>query len=60
MIYLSYASAWISTTVAITLGMYFTHSPWCLLAFAFPSVIRLRHHCKDEENEDEEESKNNE
>lgn len=30
MIYLAYAVAWICTAAATGLGLYYTHSPWCL------------------------------
>ncbi len=59
MVYLAYAAAWISAAAAVIAGMYFTHSPWCLWALLFPACIKLEHHFKDDES-DEEESEGNE
>lgn len=47
MVYLAYAAAVIA-------GMYFTHSPWCLWALVFPACIKLTHHFKDDEDNEEE------
>lgn len=52
MIYLAYSAAWISTAAATIFGIYFTHSPWCLLAFIFPLGIRISHQREDEQNEE--------
>lgn len=52
MIYLAYAAAWISTSLGVCAGLYFTHSPWCLWAFLFSSSISLTH--KPNGNEDKE------
>lgn len=52
MIFLAYATAWISTAVAAIFGIYFTHSPWCLIAFAFPLGINLSHQYKDDESKE--------
>lgn len=49
MIYLAYSMAWISTSVAVIAGMYFTKSAWCLWAFILPACIELTHKNKDEE-----------
>lgn len=57
MIYFAYAMAWISTSVAVIAGMYFTHSAWCLWAFILPACIKITDKNKDdkesEESEDE-------
>lgn len=49
MIYFAYAMAWISTSVAVVAGMYFTKSAWCLWAFVLPACIELTHKPKDKE-----------
>lgn len=41
MFYFAYAMAWISTSVAVITGMYFTHSAWCLWTFILPACIEL-------------------
>lgn len=48
MIWFAYAMAWISTSVAVTAGMYFTHSAWCLWAFILPACIELTRNSKDD------------
>lgn len=49
MIYFAYAMAWISTSVAVVAGMYFTKSAWCLWAFVLPACIELTHKQKGKE-----------
>lgn len=57
MIYLAYAVAWICTATATGLGLYYTHSPWCLLALIIPAEISLKHNSKDDnKNNKEQES----
>lgn len=56
MIYFAYAMAWISTSVAVIAGMYFTHSAWCLWAFILPACTELNH--KDKDDGESEEKKN--
>lgn len=41
MIYFVYAVAWLSTALATGIGVYFTHSAWCLCAFVLPASISL-------------------
>lgn len=55
MLYFAYVMAWISTSVAVIAGMYFTHSAWCLWAFILPACIELIHDGEEgsEEPEDE-------
>lgn len=33
---IAYAAAWIATAVAVCVGLYITHSAWCLWAFVLP------------------------
>lgn len=42
MIYLAYAAAWISCSLAVVAGIYITKSPWCLLAFYFVASIKIQ------------------
>lgn len=49
MVYFAYAMAWISTSVAVVAGMYFTKSAWCLWAFVLTACIELTHKNKDKE-----------
>lgn len=56
MIYLAYAMAWISTSVAVIAGIYFTHSAWCLWAFILPACVELTHKSKDDEESEEKEN----
>lgn len=59
MIYFAYAMAWISTSVAVIAGMYFTHSAWCLWAFILPACIELTRSHKDDGESDEKENERN-
>lgn len=54
MIYFSYATAWVSTSVAAISVMYFAHSAWCLWAFSLPACIDFP--CKCENSDESEES----
>lgn len=42
MVWIGYAAAWISTAAATSVGLYYTHSPWCLLAMILPACIKIR------------------
>ena len=48
-----YASMWFATAIAVSVGIYFTHSAWCLWALLLPACSNL----KIENNADEEISK---
>lgn len=41
MIYLAYGLAWLSTAIATSVGIYYTHSAWCLLALILPACINV-------------------
>ena len=41
-VWIAYGCAWIATGAAVAVGIYFTQNPWCLAAFFFPAVIRIR------------------
>ena len=41
MIYFAYAIAWVATAVAVSCGMYYTHSAWCLLALLIPACLKV-------------------
>lgn len=56
MIYFAYVMAWISTSVAVIAGMYFTHSAWCLWAFILPACIELIHDGEESEEPEDEQS----
>lgn len=60
MIYFAYAMAWISTSVAVIAGMYFTHSAWCLWAFILPACVELTKKNKDDEESEESEDEQSE
>lgn len=36
-----YGVIWLSTSLAVIAGMYFTHNPWCLLALIIPACLRV-------------------
>lgn len=33
-----YASMWFATAIAVSVGIYFTHSAWCLWALLLPAL----------------------
>lgn len=37
----AYGMMWLSTAIAACVGMYFTHSAWCLWVFIFPSCVKM-------------------
>lgn len=41
MIYFAYAMAWVSSAIAVSCGIYFTHSAWCLWALLIPALIKV-------------------
>lgn len=41
MIWLGYGLAWLSTAIATSVGIYYTHSAWCLWAFILPACIKI-------------------
>ena len=41
MIYFAYAMAWLSTAIAVSVGIYFTHSALCLWALLIPAFIKV-------------------
>ena len=49
MIWLAYAVAWVSTAIAVSVGVYFTGSAWCLGAMMLPACISLKSSKKDDE-----------
>lgn len=51
--YFAYASMWISTAVAVSVGIWVTHSAWCLRAMFIPAMVKASFGVK--ENEDEKE-----
>lgn len=51
--YFAYASMWISTAVAVSVGIWATHSAWCLRAMFIPAMVKASFGVK--ENEDEKE-----
>lgn len=53
MIYFSYGLAWLSTAIAVSVGIYITGSAWCLWAFLLPASISIS--SKSSDNEDKEE-----
>lgn len=40
-VWIAYASAWISTAIGVSFGVYFTKSAWCLWAFVLPGCITI-------------------
>lgn len=50
--YIAYASIWISTAAAVSVGIWVTHSAWCLWALILPAMAQVSFVIK--ENEDEE------
>lgn len=51
--YIAYASMWISTAAAVSVGIWVTHSAWCLWAMFIPAMVKASFGVK--ENEDEKE-----
>ena len=41
MFWFAYAMIWLSTSVAVSFGVYFTHSAWCLWALLIPACISV-------------------
>lgn len=41
MMWIAYALAWISTATAVSVGIYYTDNPKCLLALFIPALIRV-------------------
>ena len=41
MVWFAYAMAWFSTAIAVSCGMYYTHSAWCLLALLIPACLTV-------------------
>lgn len=41
MIWLGYGLAWLSTSIATSVGIYYTHSAWCLWALILPACINI-------------------
>ncbi len=39
--------AWASTATAVSIATYFTQSPWCMLAFIFPTFLRVSYNADD-------------
>lgn len=37
----AYGMMWFSTAIAACVGMYFTHSAWCLWVFIFPACVKM-------------------
>ena len=43
MVWFAYSMAWLSTAIAVSFGVYFTHSPWCLWALLIPAFLKVNH-----------------
>lgn len=41
MVYFAYAMAWFSTAIAVSVGMYYTKSAWCLWALLIPALLKV-------------------
>lgn len=41
MIWFAYAMMWLSTAIAVSCGIYFTHSGWCLWALLIPACVKV-------------------
>lgn len=52
-LWLSYGMAWLAVSVAVCVGIYITHSAWCLWAFLLLPGI---HTGKEKDDNDEEDS----
>lgn len=50
--YFAYALMWISTAEAVSVGLWVTHSAWCLWAMIIPAMVKASFGVK--ENKDEE------
>ena len=46
MIWFAYAMVWISTSVAVSVGIYLTHSAWCLWALLIPALVGIKYNEK--------------
>ena len=53
MIWFAYAMAWLSTAIAVSCGIYYTHSAWCLWALFIPACIKVTKDREDEDNNEE-------
>lgn len=42
--YIAYGLAWISTAIAVSVGLYYTKEATCLWGFVFPLFISLEYH----------------
>ena len=42
--YFAYSIIWLSTAMAVSVGIYFTHSVHCLWFMLIPTLIRFREH----------------
>ena len=42
MIYIAYAFAWISTAIAVSVGIYYTHSIYCLWFMLIPAFMSVK------------------
>ncbi len=41
MMWLGFGMMWLSVSVAVSVGLYVTHSPWCLWAFLLPALMKM-------------------
>jgi len=41
MMWLGYGLMWLSVSAAVSVGLYVTHSAWCLWAFVLPALIKM-------------------
>lgn len=41
MIWLGYGLMWLSVSAAVSVGLYVTHSAWCLWAFLLPALMKM-------------------
>lgn len=49
--WIAYGVMWVSTALAACVGVYFTHSPWCLWALLIPACVRISQEKKTEKDE---------
>lgn len=38
-----WVSMWVSVSLAVSVGIYLTRNPWCLLVFLIPAVVKFKY-----------------